>query len=260
MRKILNILLLVFTLLAMIALAVYCSYVYFHDNLKDVNLTIVRKNEKGFLDYENTYEKIIGICDTANNNQIQMIPVDSVVNYLKKNPWIIDVKANVNLQSYLDVEVKECEPITRVYNRQGKSVYMDKDGNIYPTSNVYVPHLLVVSGINFSVNDLGNVGDEIYAKTDLPETFVLVKEVLADNYSKNRIKQIHRDRKKNYIFSMNNTNIIVIFGDVNYTGEKLLKMKNFFDKMQGNPELDNYKEINLNYKNQVVCTKKNKKI
>ena len=37
-------------------------------------------------------------------------------------------------------------------------------------------------------------------------------------------------------------------------------MKNFFDKMQGNPELDNYKEINLNYKNQVVCTKKNKKI
>ena len=54
---------------------------------------------------------------------------------------------------------------------------------------------------------------------------------------------------------MNNTNIIVIFGDVNYIGEKLLKMKHFFDKMQGNPELDNYKEINLNYKNQVVCTK-----
>ena len=37
-------------------------------------------------------------------------------------------------------------------------------------------------------------------------------------------------------------------------------MKNFFDAMQGNPELENYKEINLNYKNQVVCTKtKNKK-
>ena len=59
---------------------------------------------------------------------------------------------------------------------------------------------------------------------------------------------------------MNNTNIIVIFGDVNNNKEKLLKMKNFFDAMQGNPELENYKEINLNYKNQVVCTKtKNKK-
>ena len=67
------------------------------------------------------------------------------------------------------------------------------------------------------------------------------------------------DKKKNYIFSLNSTDIIVIFGDVNNIKEKLSKMRHFFDKMQGNPELDNYKEINLNYFNQVVCTKKNKK-
>ena len=76
-----------------------------------------------------------------------------------------------------------------------------------------------------------------------------------DNYAKSYVRQIHYDKKKKYIFSVNNTNIIVIFGDVNDIGEKLLKMKHFFDQMQGNPELDNYKEINLNYKNQVVCTK-----
>ena len=82
-----------------------------------------------------------------------------------------------------------------------------------------------------------------------------------DNYAKDCVKQIYYDKKKNYIFSVNNTNIIVIFGDVNEIKEKLLKMRHFFDKMQGNPELDNYKEINLNYKNQVVCTKiKSKKI
>ena len=45
MRKILNILFLVFTLLMLIALAVYCAYEHYHDNLKDVNLKIVRKTE-----------------------------------------------------------------------------------------------------------------------------------------------------------------------------------------------------------------------
>ena len=83
-----------------------------------------------------------------------------------------------------------------------------------------------------------------------------MKEVLADDYAKLCVKQVFLDKKKNYRFYLNNTNIIVIFGDVNNIKEKLSKMKHFFDKMQGNPELDNYKEINLNFSNQVVCTKK----
>ena len=260
MRKVLNILLLVFTLSAMIALAVYCAYDHSHDNLEDVNLKIVRNTEKGFVDYEKTYNMILNICDTVNNYQVNMIDVDSVLNALNENPWIIKAEANINLKEYLDVEVEECEPIVRVYAKNGKSVYIDDEGNIYPSENQYVPRLLVVSGVGFSVDKLGNVNDEIYANTNLPQTFELVKEVLNDNYAKSCVRQIHYDKKKNYIFSMNNTNIIVIFGDVNDIRVKLLKMKHFFDKMLGNPELDNYKEINLNYKNQVVCTKiKNKK-
>ncbi len=261
MRKVLNILLLVFTLSVLVALAVYCAYDHFHDNLKDVDLKIVRKTEKGFVDYGKTYNMILDICDTTNNYQIKMINVDSVLNALNANPWIISAEAGINLKEYLDVEIEECEPVVRVYGRNGKSVYIDNDGNIYPSENQYVPRLLVVSGIDFPIGKFGNVNDEIYVDTELPQTFNLIKEVQNDNYAKSCVKQIHYDKKKNYIFSVNNTNIIVIFGDVNNIREKLLKMKHFFDKMQGNPELDNYKEINLNYKDQVVCTKiKNKKI
>lgn len=255
MRKVLNILLLIFTLMIFIALSIYCVYDHFHDNLKDVNLNIVRGNEKGFVDYDKTYKTILDICDTANNNQINMINVDSVVNNLMANPWIINAEASVNLNTYLDVEITECNPIVRVYNKKGKSVYVDIDGNIFPSENQYVPRLLVVSGVDFPADKLGNIYDEDYEKTNLPQTFNLIKEVLDDNYAKSYVRQIHYDKKKNYIFSLNNTNIIVIFGDVNDNKEKLLKMKHFFATMQGNPELDNYKEINLNYKNQVVCTK-----
>ncbi len=258
MRKILNILLLILTLMMLVALSVYCVYEHYRESLKDVNLKISRNTEKGFVDYEKTYKAILDICDTTNNKQINMIDVDSVVNMLARNPWVTNVEASINLNAYLDVEITECEPVTRVYNKKGKSVYLDKDGNIFPSENQHIPHLLVVSGLDFPINKSGNVYDEIYAKTDLQQTFNLIKEVLDDNYAKFHVKQIHHDKKKNYIFSVNNTNIIVIFGDVNNIKEKLLKMKHFFDAMQGNPELDNYKEINLNYKNQVVCTKTKK--
>jgi cell division protein FtsQ len=127
---------------------------------------------------------------------------------------------------------------------------------VFPTNNDYVRHLLIANGnIDFPNDVYENVNGETLSDTDLPEIFSLMKEVMADDYSRCCVKQIYKDKKKNYIFSLNNTNIIVIFGDVNNVKDKLTKMKHFFTKMQGNPELDNYKEINLNFKNQVVCTK-----
>ena len=256
MKRKLNILLLVFTLLALISLCVYLVYNHFREPLDSVDLTINRNSENGFVVYEDTYQLIMDVCDTVNNTQINMIDVDSVVNVLNSNPWTTGVEASISLKSVLEVDIVECEPIARVYNSKDKSVYIDNNGNIFPTDNDYVPRVLVCNGnINFPVNKLGNVKDEIYLSTDLPEFFALLKEVLSDDYSRSCVKQIYKDKKKNYIFSLNNTNIIVIFGDVNNIKEKLHKMKHFFERMQGNPELDNYKEINLNYKNQVVCTK-----
>ena len=257
MRKLLNILLLVFTLASLIALSVYFIYDHFHNSLENVEITIIRDGENGFVDYGKTYDKVVDICDTANNNQIFMIPVDSVVNMLNANPWIVDVDAEINLKSVLDIEITECQPVMRVYNTQGKSVYLDSEGNVFPTNNSHVKHLLVGSGyVKFPINQLGNIADEDYADTDLPDMYRLMKAVLADDYARNCVKQIYKDNKKNYIFSLNITDIIVIFGEINDIEEKLAKMQIFFDKMLGNPEMDNYKEINLNYKNQVVCTKK----
>ena len=255
MRKFINISLLILTLTLVVAMSVYCIHDHFNDNLKDVNLTISRNVDKGFIDYEETYKMIMDICDTANNQQIKNIPVDSVVNGLMAIPWVTDAKASINLKTYLDVEIEECEPIARVYNKKRQSVYVDNEGNMFPVSEKYVPHLLVVSGIDFPIKEYGNVNDEIYSESELPETFALINDVLDNDYAKCCVKQIYHDENKKYIFSMNNTNIIVIFGDVNDVGGKLLKMKHFFDRMLGNPELDNYKEINLNYKDQVVCTK-----
>ena len=241
MRKVLNILLLVFTLSTIIALSVYFVYEHFHDKLQNVNLTIIRNEENGFIDYEKTHESIVEICDTTNNNHIFMIPVDSVVNMLESIPWAVEVDAEINLKSVLDVKLTECQPIMRIYNTQGKSVYLDSVGSGY---------------VRFPINELGNIADENYADTDLPEMYRLMKAVLDDEYARNCVKQIYKDNKKNYIFSLNITDIIVIFGEINDIEEKLAKMQIFFDKMLGNPELDNYKELNLNYKNQVVCTKK----
>lgn len=257
MKKTLNIILLVLIFALLFSMCGYFMYKHFHNNLEDVELTVIRNDEDGFIDYDDTYKTIINICDTANNTQINMIDVDSIVNALKTNKWTMSVDANINLKSVMEIEIEECNPIMRVYNSRNKSVYIDNQGNVFPDNDNYTPHLLICSGnINFPTTEQGNVNDTIYDRTGLPEAFMLMKEILNDDYSRNCVRHVFKDKDKNYIFSLNNTNIIVIFGDVNNIKEKLFKMKHFFMRMQGNPELDSYKTINLNFNNQVVCTKK----
>lgn len=257
MRKVLNILLLILTLSGFLTLCGYYVYQHFTAPLGDMSLSIERNDEKGFIDDIDTRQVIMNVCDTVNNDQIYLIPLDSLRNTLAANPWTIKVEASINLKGTLDVSIVECEPIMRIYDISGNSVYLDADGNIYPESKNYTPHLLIASGYaKFPAKELGNVKDSIYTNTDLPELYEVVTSVLADDYAKNCVKQIYLDVKKNYNFYLNNTDIFVIFGDANNIDEKLFKMRHFFKRMLGNPELDNYRSINLNYKNQVVCTKK----
>lgn len=256
MKKFFSILFFVVILLGLLSLAAYFVYDYFNDSLEDVTLSIERNTEKGFLKYDETHQLIVDVCDTANNIHVFNIPVDSVEDVLWQNPWITDVKTDIDLNSVLNVELVECKPIMRLYNRDNNSIYLDSLGNIFPDNNEYKPRLLIGSGYaDFPTDKYGNINDEIYVNTDLPSMFKIVKSVLDNDYSNCCVKQVFLDKNKSFKFSMNNTDIIVIFGDDNNIEEKLFKLEHFFKKMQGNPELDNYKEININFNNQVVCTK-----
>lgn len=257
MRRGLNISFFVIILIALFSSAGYLTFNYFNSSLKDINLSISRDVENGFIDYEETYQLIVDVCDTVNNDKILSIPLDSLNEVLSKNPWTMEVETALDLNCGLNVKLVECKPVMRVYNSDNKSVYMDLDGYVFPDENDYKPRLLIGSGnANFPINKYGNVNDEEYISTDLPKIFKVMKAVLENDYSRCCVKQIFIDKNKNFKFSMNNTDIIVIFGDDKNIDDKLFRLEHFFMKMQGNPELENYKEININFNNQVVCTKK----
>lgn len=242
--------------------AIACLWYFTHKEhvghpLKGVELTLLRETEHGFIDKDVEYQKIMVICDTARNKDIMRIPLDSVRNYIKSIPWAIYTDANITLDEVLVVNIAECQPIMRVYNKEGRAVYIDNDGRIYPTSSNYTLHLLLGSGnLNFKAlkNKSASIYDEEYSKSDLPKIYKVMKSVLNNSYSNCCVKQVYFDGK-NYELVMNNVDMKVILGNDNDVDEKLMNMKYFFEQMQGSPELKNYCKINFNFENQVVCTK-----
>lgn len=240
MMKFLKISVWVLTVAAIASLWYFTHKEHISHPLKGVELTLSRNTDDGFIDKDVEYQRIMAICDTANNRDIMRIPLDSVRNYLKSIPWAIYTDANITLDEVLVVNIVECQPIMRVYLKDGSSVYLDEDGNAYPEKYGYSAHLLIGSG---------NV-----TKKDLPKIFKVMKSVLNNSYSNCCVKQVYFDGK-NYELVMNNVDMKVVLGDDSDVDEKLMNMKYFFEQMQGSPELMNYCKINFNFENQVVCTK-----
>lgn len=260
MRKFLQILVLVITIGAIGCLWFFTHREHVERPMQRVELTVERPTDNGFIDKAAVYQTIMRICDTVHNNMVTMIPVDSVRSYISTIPWAIYTDADMTFDEVLKVKIVECQPVMRVYNRDGQSVYLDEEGNIFPESAVYTPHLIIGSGnLNFKTlkNRNANIADLDYASSDLPKMFNVMKSVLNNSYSKVCAKQVYYDNK-NYELVLNNVDMKVILGNDKNVDVKLMNMKYFLEKMQGSEELKNYKQLNFNFENQVVCTKNNK--
>lgn len=260
MRKFLKILVLVITIAAIGCLWFFTHKEHVERPLQRVELTIVRPNEDGFIDRLAEYQKIMRICDTVHNNLVTMIPIDSVRNYIATIPWATYTEAEMTFDEIMKIQIVECQPVMRIYNRNGQSVYLDENGNIFPESTIYTPHLIIGSGnLNFKAvrNHNANIADIEYANSDLSKMFNVMKSVLNNSYSKICVKQVYYENK-NYELVLNNVDLKVILGNDKNVDLKLMNLKYFLEKMQGSEELAKYKQINFNFENQVVCTKNNK--
>lgn len=260
MRKFLKILVLVITIAAIGCLWFFTHKEHVERPLQRVELTIVRPNEDGFIDRIAEYQKIMRICDTVHNNLVTMIPIDSVRNYIATIPWATYTEAEMTFDEIMKIQIVECQPVMRIYNRNGQSVYLDENGNIFPESTIYTPHLIIGSGnLNFKAvrNHNANIADIEYTNSDLSKMFNVMKSVLNNLYSKICVKQVYYDNK-NYELVLNNVDLKVILGNDKNVDLKLMNLKYFLEKMQGSEELAKYKQINFNFENQVVCTKNNK--
>ena len=262
MNKFLKISVWVLTIAAIACLWYFTHKEYVEHPLKGVELNLIRENEHGFINKDAEYQRVMNICDTAVNKDITKIPIDSVRNSIKAIPWAVYTDANITFDETMIVNIVECQPIMRVYNKDGNAVYLDDEGRIYPTSQDYTLHVLIGSG-NLKFKELkdksATIYDDEFSNSDLPKIYKVMKSVLNNSYSKCCVKQVYFDGR-DFELVMNNVDLKVVLGDENDVDEKLMNMKYFFEQMQGSPELKEYSKINFNFENQVVCTKnKNKR-
>lgn len=258
-KKVLSILTWILTAIAIIALFVFSRNSYLNTPLRSIAITIERNHEKGFLDRDHMIAELVTICDTTQRTAVGKINMVKVEKMLIDNPWIESAASFIDIDSRLLVNAKEYEPVLRVFNHEGQSVYITQEGYILPTCPSYTPRVLIASGhFRFDIPQKAKarITDSIYNESRLTEAFYICQAIENDTLMKSCIGQLYYNVNHEFELIINGLEAKILFGNAENAADKLLRLKLFLKQKGQSEELSKIKTLNLKYKNQLVCTVK----
>ena len=170
-KKILSIVLWVVTGAAIIVLFAFARKGYLETPLKGIGLNVERAHGIGFVENDSIIAQAKSICGMEHQTAIGDIDMTKLHRMLDDNPWISRSSVYIDLNDTLRLTAAEYEPVLRVYNHEGRSVYVTREGVIIPSSPRYTPHLIIASGnYGFATpRRNGNITDSLYLSSGLAE-------------------------------------------------------------------------------------------
>jgi cell division protein FtsQ len=178
-----------------------------------------------------------------NNDYIKCVSKDildlkALENKLSSHDMIENSEVYISINGILKIDIKQRNPYARVIS--DPSFYIDNNGTKMPLSDNYSARVLLVHGLN----------DE--SKIDY--VFNLIKTIRNDEFLNLHVTDILIN-KSDISLRVRNCNFEVLVGDLNNLETKIKNFKAFYQKAYRDKILNNYKKVNLQFNNQIVCTK-----
>ena len=169
-----------------------------------------------------------------------------------------------SLSGVLYVEIKQRTPLVRVFTNS-HSFYLDKEGYVMPLSSKYTAKVPVangviklkytdVAGLNFATkNDFIHDNPEAMK---LYEAYVLSKKFREVDFWNAQFKQMYFKADGDIELIPSVGNHVILIGGVDDLDESLTKLMILYKEGLSKTGWNNYKVINLKYKDQIVGIKR----
>ena len=252
-KKILSILLWVVTAAALVVLFVFARENYLTMPLKSIQL--IPATDTGFVRMTALHDEIEQICGNSKVGTVNMIAIQKV---LESNAWIENGSSYIDLDGTLNVSFQEYEPWFRVFGKNGHSVYVTREGFVIPSSRTYTPYVLVASG-NFELRSDSatyQLTDTLESDRNLLNALHWCEAIEGNDFVGHCIGQLYCNKRNQFELTVKGFDGRVVVGDTCDASDKLKRLEIFMKQRIESPETKTLKSINLNYKNQIVCTKR----
>lgn len=169
----------------------------------------------------------------------EILDLNELENALKSNPMIKTAEVYVAINGTLKAEIEQKTPIARV--SANASYYIDDEGLYMPLSNNYSARVPLVTGY--------------IKKNNLKNIYKVARKVREDVFLKKNVIEIHQSTDKKIYLKLRQCEFLVQLGSVSFLDKKINNLKAFYQKSQKEKTLNNYSKVNLQFENQVVCSK-----
>ena len=92
-------------------------------------------------------------------------------------------------------------------------------------------------------------------KNNLKNIYKVANKIKNDEFLMKNVIEINQDSKQTIYLKLRQCDFTVKLGDVNSLDKKINNLKAFYQKNLHDKTLNNYIKVNLQFDNQVVCTK-----
>jgi cell division protein FtsQ len=180
------------------------------------------------------------------------VDIERLERVLEEDPFILDAEAYIDGRNRIHIEVEQREPILRIIDNNGLNYYLDGSGFKMPLSKHFAARVLVASGnIPPHVPDFKERDKHV-----LKDLYELTSMILADDFFKALIEQIHVSNRGEFTLAPKVGRQKILFGTFTDAEEKFENLKIFYNEALPYEGWRKYQTIDLRYKGQVVCKKR----
>lgn len=184
--------------------------------------------------------------------ELRRINIQRLEDDLKANPFIEFAKVYADMNGIIQVQIRQREPIIRIFNMGNQDFYIDKNGFKIPISDNFTANVPVANGFIQEVFS-GRV-DTLRSKL-AKDLFQTAKFIGQDTLWRHQIEQMYVNSSGEIELTPRVGEQKIILGNADSLQVKFKNLYFFYKKALPKMGWDAYKTINIKFTNQVICEK-----
>jgi cell division protein FtsQ len=212
-----------------------------------------------FLPEETILERLSNKHLIGHQKKYSEVDLNKIEEVLQAMPEVRDVDVYACLSGSWNIDITLRQPIARLFNQDGSSVYLDKDGKLMPLSPNYTAHVITVSGFinehdfEKSVNEIMN-NDSLKTIEILDDLYAISSYVCSDEFLSAQFTHVYINRFKEFELIPRVGDQRILFGTAEDVAGKFKKLELFYQEGMSRAGWERFDTINVMYKSQVSCS------
>jgi cell division protein FtsQ len=204
----------------------------------EIDINFIGENNL-FVTHETVSKLLIQNQASVKNMPKETLDLNQLEKALNSNLMIKSAEVYVTVNGIVKADIEQKTPIARVSTSD--SYYIDDEGFYMPLSSNYTARVPLVTGF---VN-----------RNNLKSVFSVAHKVKNDDFLMKNVIEIYQDRNEVLYLKLRQCKSEVKLGSIKNLDKKINNLKAFYKKNLKDKTLNDYSKINLQFDNQVVCTK-----